>query len=59
MKLEEIAVMNAFQDRFDKSIENMLKMIQEENNAQRQFVLELVRAGSECTLDGLNTQNKK
>lgn len=53
MKIEEIALMNAFWDRFDKSMENMFKAIQEENTAQRKFILDLVKAGSDATLKGV------
>lgn len=53
MKMEEIALMQAFWDRFDKSLETMFKAIQEENSAQRAHTLALVRAGASAAMQHL------
>lgn len=52
MKMEEIAVLNAFWDRFDKSLEMMLDRIQKENNAQRDFMRCLIEAGAAAVVRG-------
>lgn len=52
MKMEEIAVLNAFWDRFDKSLEMMLDRIQKENNAQRDFMQCLIEAGAAAVVRG-------
>jgi hypothetical protein len=53
MKIEELAVMNALVDRVEKMIEGTFKALQEERKAERAFILECIRTGSQCTLDGI------
>lgn len=52
MKMEEIALMQAIWDRFDKSMENFFNTISKENQNQREFILALVTAGGNQVLKG-------
>jgi hypothetical protein len=54
MKIDELAALNALLDRFDKSLDTLIKASQQEQAAQRAFILQLVEAGSKMTLKGIN-----
>jgi hypothetical protein len=57
--VEALAIMNGVFDRFDKITERLLEATHKENEAQRAWILALVRAGSDATRTGFVEQPAK
>jgi hypothetical protein len=51
--ISDIAIAESVMKRIDESFDKLITRLQEENERQRKFYLDLVKAGSEATLNGV------